>query len=129
MYKIRDDQDVNFIDSWVKGSTLNASFGSLGKFIALTDTTKPIIYTPKRISLDSGLETYSIRTNDELSGIDYQSAVISINNQRGIPEYDYENNTFTFFLPNFVRSIEDSIYIELKDKAGNFVSKSFLLKN
>ena len=95
----------------------------------LTDTTSPKIYLPKKISLANGLITYTIKTEDDLSGIDYQSAIIIINNQRGIPEYDYENNTFTFYLPWFVATIQDSIYVELKDKAGNFFSKSFLLKN
>ena len=129
LYSLSDDKDVKFIDSWVTGSTLNALIGNLGKFVVLTDTTSPKIYLPKKISLANGLITYTIKTEDDLSGIDYQSAIIIINNQRGIPEYDYENNTFTFYLPWFVATIQDSIYVELKDKAGNFFSKSFLLKN
>jgi len=129
LYTLKPDNSVNYVDSWMNGVTLNASIGSLGKFIVLTDTTLPKIFTPKKSLLDSGLETYTIKTEDDLSGIDFQSAIISINGLRGIPEYDYENDTFTFYLPGFKPTKKDSIYMEIKDNAGNFISKSFLLYN
>lgn len=129
LYSIDQNQEVKFVESWVSGSTLNASIGGLGNFVVLTDSTPPIISSPKRIILESGLNTYSIKTTDDLSGIDYSSAIVMVNNQRGIPEYDYENDTFTFYLPDFKPSKQDSIYIELKDRAGNVISKNFLLKN
>lgn len=129
LYSINNAGDTGFIESWVTGSTLIASIGSLGKFIALSDTLSPQILSPEKIILDSGSLTYRIQTKDDLSGIDYKSAVIKINNERGIAEYDYENDTFTFYLPKFNPTKQDSLYIEVSDKAGNFVSKSFLLKN
>lgn len=129
LYQIEDDGDTSYVDSWSKGSTLFASISSLGNFIVLRDSTSPEIMKPKIISLGDGSMTYSIKTIDDLSGIDYKSAFFEINGLRGIPEYDYENDTFTFYHPSFQIKKENSIYFKVKDKAGNFSSKKFLLKN
>lgn len=129
LYSIDNEGKLSFIESWVSGSTLHATFGSLGKFVVLTDSIPPELYYPKKSQLGNGNITYSIQTHDDLSGIDYATAVISVNGKRGIPEYDYENDTFTFYLPEFIPSKQDSLHIEVKDKAGNSISKNFLLNN
>lgn len=129
LYHLNEDQDTSFVDSWVKGSTLHALIGEFGRFTVLSDINPPYIYRPRKVTLASGLETYTVQARDNLSGIDYKSAVITINGERGIPEYDYEDDTFSFYLPDFKISKSDTLNIQVKDNAGNFISKSFLLKN
>lgn len=128
LYQFRKGEEPSFIDSWVSGTTLNAEIPSLGNFIVLEDSLPPVIREPELVTLGNGMQTYMVKTDDNLSGIDFESALFKINGIRGIPEYDYENNSFTFYLPDFNLKPENTIYLELSDRAGNFTSKSFLLK-
>lgn len=129
LYRVDDDDNYSFVDSWIKGSTLHANLPGLGKFTVLSDTLSPRILRPSLSKLGNGAFTYSIIVRDELSGVDYTTAYFEINGLRGIPEYDYENNSFTFYHPDFKISKENKIRFEIKDRAGNFSSKNFLLKN
>lgn len=126
LYQSKEDEEPSFVDSWVSGTTLNAEIPSLGRFIVLKDSLPPVIREPELVTLGNGMQTYMIKTDDNLSGIDFESALFKINGIRGIPEYDYENNSFTFYLPDFNLKPENTIYLGLSDKAGNFTSKSFL---
>jgi len=129
LYKIDKDGEFDFENSWFSGSTLKASISSLGMFVILNDTTPPKVFNPKLIQLGNGRISYSIKTDDNLSGVDHTAAYFEINGLRGIPEYDYENDTFTFYHPSFQIKKENNILFKVKDRAGNFISKSFLLKN
>ncbi|MBR9916935.1 M23 family metallopeptidase [bacterium] len=126
LYQFRKDEEPSFVDSWVFGTTLNAEIPSLGRFIVLKDSLPPVIREPELVTLGNGMQTYTIKTDDDLSGIDFKSAKFKINGIRGIPEFDYENNSFTFYLPEFYLESENRIYLEISDKAGNFTYKSFL---
>ncbi|MEP5943793.1 MAG: M23 family metallopeptidase, partial [Balneola sp.] len=126
LYQFRKDEEPSFIDSWVSGTTLNAEIPSLGNFIVLNDSLPPVIREPELVTLGNGMQTYTVKTDDNLSGIDFESALFKINGIRGIPEYDYENNSFTFYLPEFYLEPENKIYLKVSDKAGNFTDKSFL---
>ncbi|MEQ9279438.1 MAG: M23 family metallopeptidase [Balneola sp.] len=128
LYQFKQNEEPSFIDSWVKGTTLNAEIPSLGNFIVLEDSLPPEIMKPELVTLGNGMQTYMIKTHDDLSGIDFKSALFKINGTQGIPEYDYENNSFTFYLPKFNLEPENNIYLEVSDRAGNFTYKSFLLK-
>ncbi|OAN63460.1 hypothetical protein A8B79_15420 [Balneola sp. EhC07] len=126
LYQFRKGEEPSFIDSWVSGTTLNAEIPSLGNFIVLNDSLPPVIREPELVTLGNGMQTYTVKTDDNLSGIDFESALFKINGIRGIPEYDYENNSFTFYLPEFYLEPENKIYLKVSDKAGNFTDKSFL---
>ena len=126
LYQFRKGEEPSFINSWVSGTTLNAEIPSLGNFIVLNDSLPPVIREPELVTLGNGMQTYTVKTDDNLSGIDFESALFKINGIRGIPEYDYENNSFTFYLPEFYLEPENKIYLKVSDKAGNFTYKSFL---
>lgn len=128
LYQINELGEYNFVDSWVSGITLNAEIPTFGNFIVLTDSVPPQINEPKLVTLGNGINTYSVSTEDDLSGIDFRTASFWINNQKGIPEFDYENDSFTFYLPSFSLENENNIRFEVSDKAGNSTSKSFLLR-
>ncbi len=128
LYEI-DDEEFDYIDSKVQGHSLRAYPNSFGTFVILNDTTAPSIKSIEKVTLGDGQESYSIQTSDNLSGVDFKSAIFKINDAQGIAEYDYEGDYFTFYLPNIVLKKENNVYFEVRDKAGNLSSKSFLLKN
>jgi len=129
LYSVTENGRRNFIDSWITGSTINALIDSPGNFTVLSDTLAPVISDPQKIKLGDGQNSYSIFTTDDLSGIDYKTALFMIDGIRGIAEYDYENDSFLFYLPKINVSKGSSIYFEVKDKAGNYSKKNFLLRN
>ncbi len=129
LYNIGEDGDFNYVDSWVTGRTLNALPENLGEFIVLSDTIPPSISNLRLINPYEIMRTYSLQTSDNLSGIDFKSAFFSVNGKRGIAEYDYENDTFIFYLPGFKPDEADSVYFEVKDKAGNMAFMHFSPEN
>lgn len=118
-----------FIPSRIIGSKIKTSISGLGTYVLASDTTKPTLRSPKISYLGNGQKTYKIWANDDLSGIDYTTAKFLINGERGIPEYDYEDNSFTFYLPGFRLSSKNEIYFEVKDHAGNLKTQNFVRGN
>ncbi len=119
--------ELAFINSQVSGNTVYASTSSFGSFRLAQDTLPPIINQPIYHRLDNGERVFSLIANDTLSGIDFTSAIFIINNERGIAEFDYENNEFTFFLPGFVPKKVNTIFFQVKDRAGNISEAIFQL--
>ncbi len=118
---------LSFINSQVSGNTIYASTSSFGAFRLAQDTLAPTINQPIYHRLDNGERVFSIKANDSLSGIDFTTAVFIINKERGIAEFDYENNEFTFYLPGFVPKKVNKIYFQVKDRAGNISEAIFQL--
>lgn len=128
LYEI-DENEFDYIDSKVQGNSLRAFPNSFGTFAILNDTIPPSILSIEKVTLGDGQKSYSIQTSDNLSGVDFTTAIFKINDAQGIAEYDYEGDYFTFYLPNIELKKENNVYFEVRDKAGNLSSKSFLLKN
>ncbi len=126
---LKEENEYNFQESYMRGNTLHGVISEFGEFEILSDTTAPEISSPETVTLGNGLKTYSLKTWDNLSGIDFKSAVFIINGERGIPEYDYENDEFTYYHPGFSPKESNQIYFEVKDKAGNISKRTFRLKN
>ncbi len=124
----KSKDDYAPVNSFVRGGTLYATISEFGDFISLRDTIPPTIHEPEVTLLGNGKKTYSINTNDDLSGIDFQSAVFLIDGMRGIAEYDYESDKFTFYHPDWnLKSAIQEIYFEVKDRAGNISRETFRL--
>ncbi len=118
---------LSYINSRVSGNTIYATTSSFGAFRIAQDTLPPTINQPIYHRLDNGERVFSIKADDSLSGIDFTTAIFIINNERGIAEFDYENNEFTFYLPGFVPKKTNDIYFQVKDRAGNISEAIFQL--
>lgn len=122
-----ESKRLNFVYSEVRGNTLLAQSSSFGIFRVAQDTIPPIIQKPKFKKLDTGERVIVIYTSDDLSGIDFRSAVFIVNGIQGIAEYDYENDEFTFYNPKLRSSKRNAIYFKVKDRAGNTAEGNFQL--
>ncbi len=122
-----ESKRMSFISSEVRGGTLLAQTSSFGIFRVAQDTIPPVIQKPKYKKLDTGERVIVIDTGDNLSGIDFRSAVFIVNGVQGIAEYDYENDLFTFYNPKLRSLNRNTIYFKVKDRAGNVAEGNFQL--
>lgn len=118
-------ESYSFVESYVNGRTLTAFPSKLGEFTILSDTTAPEIAKPTLVSSLGSNKSYQIQIFDNLSGINPKSAIFKINGVRGIPEYDFESDTFTYYHPSFKPEKKNTIYFEVKDNAGNKAIATF----
>ncbi len=108
------------------GSQLTGTIASAGQYTIAFDTLAPEISQPK-IGRWSHVNRYyaTVQVDDDLSGVDYRSAIFHVNGQRGIAEYDPEKKLLRFHHPDFQPQRVNEITVSLSDRAGNKVQQSF----
>lgn len=115
----KSNNKLSYVSSKLTGRTIHAIPDELGEFIIKADNTPPEIADFKIYKTGYGIWQASVRVTDELTGINSASAWFSINGERGIAEYDYEEELLIFYLPGFEPKAENMAQIKLQDKAGN----------
>ncbi len=119
------DGDTSYVDSELMGRTIHARPSALGEFTVLADNVAPEISYFNIYKTDYGKWLASVRVTDKLTGIKSSSAKFFVNGQRGIAEYDYEEELLIYYLPDFKPQTVNTAFVEIKDKAGNKASKEF----
>lgn len=115
----KSNNKLSYVPSTLIGRTLHAMPDELGEFVIKPDNTPPEIADFTIYKTDYGMWQASVQVTDELTGINSESAWFSINGERGIAEYDYEEELLIFYLPGFEPKEENAAQIKLQDNAGN----------
>lgn len=109
-----------------RGDALVGTIQSGGFYAIRADTTAPSISEPKFGRWQhSRLHFVTVNIEDDMSGIDYQSAEFYVNGLRGIAEYDPEKNLLRYHHPDFKPENLNLITIRLSDQAGNTTEMTF----
>lgn len=116
--KIRNGE-LEYVRSSLIGRTIHAMPDELGEFIIIADNEPPTISNFRIFQTDYGMWQASVRVEDELSGINSSTAWFSVNNERGIAEYDYEEDLLIYYMPGFEPQTNNHAVIIIRDKAGN----------
>lgn len=105
---------------------LMASIRSAGEYVIQQDTLGPEIENPS-IGKWSHIDRYflTVEVDDERSGIDYRSAVLYVNGERGIAEYDPENKLLRYHHPGFRPQRVNEVSVSISDRAGNVTEQVF----
>lgn len=119
------DGDTSYVDSELMGRTIYARPSALGEFTVLADNEPPEISYFNIYKTDYGEWRASVHVTDKLTGIKSSSAKFIINGQRGIAEYDYEEELLIYYLPGFKPQTVNTAVVEINDKAGNKALKEF----
>lgn len=114
-----EDGDLSYVDSELKGKTLWGFPSEFGNFEIVADNEPPTLFDMKLMRTDYGKWFITVKATDELSGIDSSSAIFEVNDERGIAEYDYEEELIRYYHPDFTPENENSVRLFVKDKAGN----------
>ena len=107
------------------GNTITAKIESFGTHYVLDDTTKPEIFNPKIYQRENGLWIVSVKTRDELSGIDYERSEFYCNSIRGIAEYNPESDKLIYYHPDFMPKAQNICEVIVYDVAGNKAEASY----
>ncbi|MGN8226296.1 M23 family metallopeptidase [Gracilimonas sp. BCB1] len=119
------DGDTSYVESELIGRTIHARPSALGELTVLADNDPPEISYFNIYKTDYGKWMASVRVIDKLTGIESSSAKFFVNGKQGIAEYDYEEELLIYYLPDFKPQKVNTAVVEIKDKAGNKVSKEF----
>lgn len=111
--------DLSYVDSQLHGKTLWGFPIKFGNFKVLADNEPPTLSNMKLVKTDYGKWLITVKTTDELSGIESSSAIFYVNGEKGIAEYDYEEELIRYYHPDFIPKDENIIRLRVKDKAGN----------
>lgn len=120
--KLKDK--LSYVDSELIGKTIHAYPSELGEFVIKPDNKEPVISELKIFESDYGKWFVTVLLQDELTGVDSGSAEFTVNGIRGIAEYDYEEELLIYYHPDFKPESENTVQIDVKDKAGNSLSFS-----
>src|SRR5699024_6422561 len=74
---------------------------TLGTFITRRDTTPPALANPRLYRRPDGQWLIYFDAKDELSGIDSDRSSITVNGQRGLAEYEPEDDRLVYYYPAF----------------------------
>ena len=129
LYKFnRFKNEWNFTQSERIGNTLYAWNNEFGTYAALPDTLAPVIGEAVAERNETGSWLVKVSVIDDLSGIAYRRSRIFVNNQRGIAEYDKEDDVLIYYLPNFEPNDTNTVSVEVFDRVGNVTSKQMEIK-
>ena len=108
------------------GSMITGTIRTGGSYTIAYDTLAPEVSHPE-ITRWTHVDRYyaTLSVDDDLSGIDYRSAIIHVNGQRGIAEYDPEKKLLIFHHPDFRPQQTNEISVTLSDRAGNTTRRTF----
>src|SRR5699024_47735 len=74
---------------------------TLGTFITRRDTTPPTLDNPRLYRRPDGQWLIYFDADDDLSGIDPDRSLITVNGLKGIAEYEPEDNRLVYYYPEF----------------------------
>ncbi len=116
---------LTHVDSELIGRTVHGYPSDLGEFIIMPDNEPPVLETPKIIRTEYGKWLIYIPAEDVLSGINFRDSYAYANGERGILEYDNEEDLLIYYHPQFIPKKENIITLTVSDKAGNKITQSF----
>lgn len=122
--KSRSKEKPSYVNSEVRGRTIHAYPSELGEFVIKPDNEAPKISGLKFYKTDYGKWMARVHIEDDLTGINSESALFVINGIRGIAEYDYEEELLIYYHPDFIPDSINTVEIKVEDKAGNSTSFS-----
>lgn len=122
-----EDGELSYLQTIRDGPELRASPKNFGTFTIRADSLQPRINDPRLVHRKDGAWLVRVDVKDKRSGINYDNAKIWCNGRRGIPEYDPEKETISYYHPDFTPQSQNELRLQLSDRAGNSVDTTFII--
>lgn len=116
---------IRYVDSILRGKTVYGFPSDLGEFLILDDNDPPEVDEPRIVQTDYGKTLIYIYAFDSLSGIDYNNAEVVVNGEKGIVEFDNEEDLLIYYNPDFKPAKANTIEITVFDRAGNKTQRTY----
>lgn len=120
-----EDQSYSRVASTLHGGMIRAHISGSGLFTLWADSLPPRAFNVAIQPTVFGTTGVSLRFEEEHSGIETSQTTILVNGQRGIIEFDYEDDSMLYYRPNWTANKGDTLEIEyqLVDGSGNRIQE------
>ena len=120
-----EDQSYSRVASTLHGGKIRAHISGSGLFTLWADSLPPSAYNVAKKPTVFGTTGVSLRFEEEHSGIETSQTTILVNGQRGIIEFDYEDDSMLYYRPNWTANKGDTLEIEYRvvDGSGNRIQE------
>ena len=112
----------SFINSTIESGLMRAKLSRITNLRIRKDRVAPWVGTPRIEQNLGGTYVVILPTVDSETKIDYRRSVITVNDSRGIIEYDPEKDLLIFYHPDFTPQSSNIISYEVYDGAGNLTN-------
>jgi murein DD-endopeptidase MepM/ murein hydrolase activator NlpD len=117
-----------FADSKNGGNLINADISRLGRYVVKSDTIPPTVKNAAIRKNIAGHDVLHIYVRDTDTGIDYKNAVVTVNGDKGIIEYDQDKSRLIFYQPDTELNGILQVEATVADRVGNKTHASFSIK-
>ncbi len=121
----RRSNRYTLVGSGTNGAILHAPITELRDLYVKTDSTSPWVGQPTLTENLGGKAVVYVPVVDEQSGIDFLNSSIEVNGEKGIVEYDPDQNRLKFYNPEFVPDDQNRVEVRVSDRLGNSTHRIF----
>lgn len=115
------------INSTNSHGIIRASMREISDLIIKEDRTAPWVGRPRLENNLAGNPIVIVPARDDLTGINFRKSTITVNDQKGIVEYDPEKDFLIFYNPNFTPADTNVVEVRVFDGVGNSTIRSFTI--
>lgn len=117
-----------YMESTINHGVLKASINEFAELRIRRDLNAPWIGQASLRDHPTGITVVQVPAVDRNSGIDYRKSTIKVNGERGIVEYDKDQDHLIFYNPElrFIQG-ENRIDVSVYDRTGNLSRRSYKL--
>jgi murein DD-endopeptidase MepM/ murein hydrolase activator NlpD len=108
-----------YLDSNNSGRVIRATMNEISTLVLKEDSAGPWVGRARIDRNNAGKHIIIVPVRDEITGIDYRRSTITVNDRRGIVEYDPEKNFLIYYHPEFRPSQSNRVVINVFDGVGN----------
>lgn len=125
MRRTGTNRSLGFASAQRQGDFIVANSSAFGKFTLVADTIPPTMSRPRVFRRNDGKWFATVRVNDNLSGVNHQTAEFYVNDVRGIAEFDPFAGVLIYHHPDFSPSVRNTLRVVLRDRSGNITEQTF----
>lgn len=109
----------SFINADISNGIIRAKINDIKDLRIKEDRTAPWVGRPRIVKNLAENYIVKIPTVDQSTGIDYRASIITINGERGIVEFDPEDDFLIYYNPGFNPQQQNVVKYEIYDGVGN----------
>lgn len=128
VFSVDQYRDRQFrISSLNSHGIIRVNMREINDLVIKEDRMPPWVGRPRLEKNLAGNHIIIVPARDNLTGIDFRKSTITVNDQKGIVEYDPEKNFLIFYNPDFTPASTNKVDVRIYDGVGNSVIRTFTI--
>ena len=116
-----EENEYRRVSSELKGGHIHARISSDGLYTLWADTTAPTLIRARLSTSPYGSDLVVLNYSEEHSGLNTTESTLLVNGQKGMVEFDFEEDAMIFYLPGWKAPTSQAVEVSLRltDGSGN----------